>query len=248
MNRRMSDNNHGIMVGVNTWLFGVGALLVGYNAYFGIYKELDSSTGLLGGLTAHHAMMLSSFAIMMAGFFYSLVILKPDLIKHNLERKLMALKIKASQHDDFSDKTTGLHNKGYFLQVTKSYLDECNALDQTLGMLVIQVAGPRDMHVDSMRGVAKCLQRNARDYDVVARIGFDTIAVLTPHILKQDLAAISLRYQTVLAKEPDIPFMVDCKIGYSHNEKKSDSPERILQAAEQSLQVHRRLPGLKAAA
>lgn len=245
MKRRLHDKNSGLMVGVNTWLFGVGALMVGYNAYFGISISAAERKPLLGQLSTADAMMISSFAIMLAGFFYSLIILKPDMLKKQRERKLMALKVKASQHLDFSDKTTGLHNKDYLIQVTRGYLQEFNALDQTLGILVVKISAPRDVHVEALRAVASTLQGTARDYDVVSRIGFDTIAVLVPHIKKQDLVSISNRYHSVLAHSHVMPFMVDCSIGFAANEKNINTAEKVLEIAENNLLINRRLSPLK---
>lgn len=241
MKRRTSDHSRqNLMIGFNTFLFAVGALLVGYNTYLGNQPAAASSASVFGGLTVNDAMMISSFAIMLAGFFYSLAILKPDMLKRHRESKLMTLKVKAAQHEDFTDRFTELHNRAYFVQVLENYLDEYNALDMTLGVLIINVSAGREYRTKALKAAVNAICETVRDYDVIARYSDNQIAVLTPDIHKNDLVAISSRFRTTLANAKGMPFFASSAFGFATNTKKAKSAEEILAAAEEHLQLNRR--------
>ncbi|MDJ0614618.1 MAG: diguanylate cyclase [Rhizobiaceae bacterium] len=250
MKRRASDNNHQYMIGINTWLFGVGAILVGYNAYVGLPLDGGNRQAIFADLTQAEALTVSSFAIMMAGFFYSLIVLKPDMLMRNRERKLIALKAEAGRHSDFSDPFTGLSNLQYFKLVMDSYLEEAIALDKTLGVLVIEVNAQSTYYKDAMLNVANTIESTARDYDVVAKIDLNKIAVLTPNIAAHDLVAISNRYQAVLSGQMSSIARYDCIIGFAASNKTANTSESIIEVALNNLTVNRRLsaPHLRAVA
>lgn len=242
MNRRTADKSkQNLMITVNTCLFAVGAILVGYNTYFGVSRAAADRTSFLGGMSVNDAMLLSSFAIMLSGFFYSLAILKPDMLKRNRERKLMLLKVDASKHHDFIDAPTGLPNLQYLIQVMSNYLEEYNAMDQTLGVLIIRVYADKGYQLDAMKAAANALNGTARDYDVVASTSFDKLAVLTPDIQSNDLFAISSRYHSVLKQAKGMPYMATFSIGFAANNKTNNTAIEVLDVAEQNLQINKRL-------
>ncbi len=241
MKRRQSDNNHQVMIGINTWLFGVGAILVGYNAYFGLPLDGGNREAIFADLTQAEALTVSSFAIMMAGFFFSLIVLKPDMLMRNRERKLIALKAEAGRHSDFCDPLTGLSNLEYFKLVMESYLEESIALDKTLGVLIIEVNAQSSYYKDAMLNVASSIQGTARDYDVVAKLDLNKIAVLTPDIAAHDLASISNRYRAVLGGQMSSMGRYECVIGFAASNKKVNTPDMIIDVALNNLAVTRRL-------
>jgi len=241
MKRRSSDNNHKVMIGINTWLFGVGAMIVGYNSYQGLPLDGGDRVAIFANLTQAEALTVSSFAIMMAGFFYSLIVLKPDMLIRNRERKLIALKAEAGRHSDYNDPLTGLPNLTYFKLVMDSYLEETLALDKTLGILVIEVNAQSTFHKDAMLNVAQLLEATARDYDVVAKIGLNKIAVLTPNIATHDLVAISNRYKATFSGAASTLARYECNIGFAASSKKNNTSESILDVALSNLAVTRRL-------
>ena len=241
MRRRSSDNNHEIMIGINTWLFGVGATLMGYHAYFGVPLDDGSRPAIFANLTQAEAITVSSFAIMMAGFFYSLVVLKPDMLKRNRERKLIALKAEAARHSDYIDPLTGLSNLDYFKRAVDSYLEETIALDKTLGVLIIEVSAQSTYYKDAMQNVVSELRGTARDYDVIAKYDLNKIAVLTPDINARDLVSISNRYRSLFSGRISSVGGYNCSIGSASSSKKLNSTQAILDVALSNVAVSRRL-------
>lgn len=241
MRRRSSDNNHEIMIGINTWLFGVGATLMGYHAYYGVPLDDGNRPAIFANLTQAEAITVSSFAIMMAGFFYSLVVLKPDMLKRNRERKLIALKAEAERHTDYVDPLTGLSNFDYFKRAVDSYLEETIALDKALGVLIIEVNAQSTYYKDAMHNVVSALRGTARDYDVIAKYDLNKIAVLTPDIHSRDLTSISIRYRSLFSGRISAVGGYNCSIGFASSSKKMNTSQAIINGALNNLVVTRRL-------
>ncbi|MEM9279561.1 MAG: diguanylate cyclase, partial [Pseudomonadota bacterium] len=201
-----------------------------------------------GSFTQKDGIMLSSFAIMLAGFFYSLAILKPDMLKRNRERQLMKLKVRAAQHEDLVDKATDLYNGNYFLQILKTYLTEFNALNETLGLVLIEVKSSRPHLEKDIRTIADSISGTARDYDVIARLDNNLIAILTPHIMEVDIKSIVERFQKVVAAKEGISATCEYSFGTATNSKTVNAPVMLVEAAAQSLQIGKRLNPVKLAA
>ncbi len=246
--RRRAQDQKNYMIGVNTWLFAVGAILAGYNTYVNLPSAKSVGGFVIGSFTQLDGLMLSSFAIMLSGFFYSLVILKPDMLKRNRERQLMKLKVLAVEHDDFKDRATKLYNGQYFHQLLNKYLEEFNALDETMGITLIEVqSSTMDLDQD-IKSIADTLSATIRPYDVVARIDNNLVAVLTPYIKPEDIHTICTRFTNVILSGNNLSNTCRIYTGTSINDKVVNKTQRLLMVAVKNLQVGKRLAADKLAA
>ena len=248
MKKRRAADKKNYMVGINTWLFAIGAILVGYNTYINLPATQGDGGFVLGNFTQRDGIMLSSFAIMMAGFFYSLAILKPDMLKRHREHQLMKLKVKAAQHNDFVDPDTDLHNGNYFLPVVKSYLTEFTAANEILGLVLVEIDAPNNALDDCMKKVAAGIAGTARDYDVIARLDRKLLVVLTPYIRETDITSISDRYKKVLSETQDLPPQCYLSFGTAINENNVTTPTKLVEVAARNLQIGKRLNSIQIAA
>ncbi|MEM9329677.1 MAG: diguanylate cyclase [Pseudomonadota bacterium] len=244
MKKRAVDQKN-YMVGVNTWLFAMGALLVGYNAYIGLPAKAGDGHLIWGNFSQKDAVMVSSLAIMLAGFFYSVAILKPDILKRNRERQLMKLKVMATQHCDFIDDSTQLYNGEYFLQILKAYLDEFKSVDRTLGLIMVEIKSDKSRLEDDLQLVAAALDTVARDYDVISRLDENLIAILTPHIVKTEFTPILTRFQKAVSASKDLPEDCICSFGTAINSDETNTPAQMVESAAQSLHIAKRLNPFK---
>lgn len=247
MKRRARDQKN-YMVGINTWLFAVGAVLAGYNTYINLPTTVGDGSIVWANFTQKDGIMVSSFAIMMAGFFYSLAILKPDMLKRNRERQLMKLNMEAVHHEELFDSSTELYNGEYLVKILKSYLDEFNAVNETIGLIIIELQSPPLGLNVKLKSAAQAIASTARDYDVVTRLDGNLLAVVTPHITSADLSSISNRFLKHIMADEKLQNNCKLSIGTASNDEQIKTAQALIEAAAKSLQIGKRLnPNLMAA-
>ena len=241
MKRRKADHRRKMLIAVNTWLFGMGAMLVAYNAYIALPEGGAVNAYLVGDISQREAVTLSSFAMMLAGFFYSLVILKPELLRRSRQMKLITLDLDGQGREEFLDKMTHLPNRAYFDKAIDFYLEECAAIDEIVGVFAIRVRCNHECYVEAMRLVSKRIRDAARDSDLVARVDTSTFAIIMPHMKKADFPLIAERFQSALGQPQPKPFMYTCKIGFAASGRKAKTKEVIMGDLEANLQQSQHL-------
>ena len=241
MKRRAIDKQKNYMVIINTCLFAVGAVLVFYNWYVGFAQRKDDAISAISQLTLNDTLLLSTVAILIGGLFYSMVILRPDFAKRQREKELLQLTIEATHHDDYSDAITGRYNGLFFQKTLSSYLAEFNLANQSLGLLFVEIINRDDVPHDILRAVGDTLANTARDYDIVARVGLNRFAVITPYIQPEDLRSISGRFQMKLQQAESISEGYEFSIGTAFNDANAQTVDTIQDAASKSLTLNKRL-------
>lgn len=249
MKRRAIDKDSRLMIGINTWLFGVGAVLVAahFISELGSLSELTLSS--IFAFSFSQVTQLSTFAILMAGCFYSLVIIRPDVARRRREKEMLKLEVEAAEEKSFVDSFTGLYNHHFFERSLNTHLQEARATDVGIGLLLIQLENLRDFsNVDGknledeiIKAIGNNLLDTARDYDVIARVGIKKFAVLTTKIQENDLISISNRFGKVIAatrlNEAHAP--VEFNVGFGFY--KRQSAEEFMVSTNQHLKIVKRL-------
>ncbi|HSO46647.1 MAG TPA: diguanylate cyclase [Rhizobiaceae bacterium] len=130
------------------------------------------------------------------------------MIKRSRQEKAQFHNLAASLEVQAStDPLTGLHNRRYFEQALQEYLTQFNAKRMPLGLLVFDLdhfKKVNDTHGHDagdmvLREVALRLRAITRDSDVVARIGGEEFAVITPYATEEQLMAVAERYRTMIS-------------------------------------------------
>lgn len=238
MKRRTLDKNKGYMIIINTCLFAIGSVMV-FIHWFQSIAEQDFITSLKE-LALNDTALVSTVTIMIAGLFYSIVILRPEAAKRQREKELLQLTMEATQHKDYLDAATGFYNKLYFEKTLDTYLTEFTETEEKLGLFIIEVVSIGETKNDILKDIGNTLINTARSYDVIAKISQTKFAIITPHIKANDMAAISKRLHQKLMEEINTSGF-RFPIGYASNQDSQHSSETILNAANSNLQINRRL-------
>lgn len=241
MKRRAQDKQKNYMVIINTWLFGLGSVLVFYHWYIGIAQKNKDILTSITELTVNDKILLSTVALMIGGLFYSIVILRPDLAKRQREKELLALTIEATHHTDYTDRSTGFYNHLYFEKTLNSYLCEFNVHDKNLGIFFVDIIADNVIPDELLSDIGNTLINTARDYDIVARIGMNRFGVITPHIKPEDLISIRNRFMAKLQEIENLDQEYSFSIGKAFNEEASNTLETIQQSANNSSSLNKKL-------
>lgn len=232
------QGNHGAMVTFNTWFFGISALVLGAGYVMRVLVDGGMLPGLYGSRFFDFA-LIGSFLLMLCGLIHSTFVLKPYLRHRINEQKLIALKANASRHEDFTDKTTGLNNKSFLLSLTEEYVKSQEGSLRGVGVIVVHVSCPMEMHVETLRLVAACLLGKVRDYDVVARVGFDEIAITAPNVDRSDLSNIASRFKSAIHRCEQLPLMTDFTLGLAVSDETLSNARLVLAAAKEDMSQNR---------
>jgi len=110
---------------------------------------------------------------------------------------------KSFEKQAVTDALTELPNRRYFEGAFEAYLKEFNSLDQSFGLMVLDLdyfKSVNDNHGHDigdlvLREVALRLSAITREHDIVARLGGEEFAVITPFASHSQLLAIAERYR-----------------------------------------------------
>jgi len=226
------------MIIVNTCLFAIGSMLV-----FIHWLQGAAEQGVITSfkeLVVNDTTLLSTVTIMIAGLFYSIVILRPEAAKRQREKELLRLTMEATEHDDYIDAPTGFYNNFYFEKTLKTYLTEFEETEEKLGLFIVEVVSIGEVETDILKDIGSTLINTARGYDVIAKISQTKFAIITPHIKSNDMVSISKRLHGKLVQEVNLSGF-RFPIGYASNETGQHTIQALLKAANSNLQVNRRL-------
>jgi GGDEF domain-containing protein len=235
------------MVTVNTWLFGIGSLLIGYNAYLGLPADAETSN-IFASFTVKDASILSSLSIMIAGVFYSLVILRPEMKRNFRETRLLELQEQAAHGNEYTDRVTGLNNRVYFEKTLDCYTEKSRINDETIGIFGFRVRSDPDHYLHAMRLIGGLIKTTARDGDIVAKIDANTIAILMPDMQTEDFLAISSRFQSAIVDNRSREYYCSCTIGFTSTSRDNQTRDALLDSLENSFKINKRLAESKSAA
>lgn len=252
MKRRTSDNKF-ILIKINTLLFGVSAALLSYNWYLMFAKGYVGSITSIIQLDNGRFILPLLIAILLAGFFYSLTVLRPDAARLHREKRLMELEMRAAKKRAFFDRVTGLHNYLFFEQSMKTCLKNSAKSKTHLGIILFDFESLEEPNAEQglswmdsyLADVGKCLVKSARENDVVARVGNARLAILLPQIQIHDLRSIYKRFGNTIAKSVTPSGIASDEfifsIGYSFDFEDVNTPDALFTAAVNSLVVRKRL-------
>lgn len=129
------------------------------------------------------------------------------MIKRNRHEKAQMQDLAASMEvQATTDTLTGLHNRRYFETALQQYLDQFHKMGALLGLLVFDLdhfKKVNDTHGHDagdmvLREVALRLKAITRENDIVARIGGEEFAVITPFANQEQLLAVAERYRSMI--------------------------------------------------
>jgi diguanylate cyclase (GGDEF)-like protein len=111
------------------------------------------------------------------------------------------------EHAALTDGLTGMQNRRYFDDALKEYLEEFRRIGKPVGLMILDLdhfkqvndTHGHDVGDEVLRAVAKCLKDMTRYHDVVARLGGEEFAVVTPNMDAELLARFAERIRKAVA-------------------------------------------------
>jgi diguanylate cyclase (GGDEF)-like protein len=191
-------------------------------------------------------LMLSTLALLMAGFFHSIMILYPEFMKKDKEISTCNEHRKQLQEQVMIDALTGIHNRRFFDLSLRAYLKEFEGVDARLGLLLFDLDNFKiinDTHGHNagdqvLITIASILKDNSREHDVVVRLGGDEFAVITNCSDKAQLTNIANRLQREIGETNidlgKVVLQPKISIGVATNQESNDAKE-LFELADQRL-------------
>ncbi len=230
----------------NTVLFGVAAGLIGYS-----WLKFPAATPVVElnsgeWWTTNEQLMLSTIALLLGGFFHSIVILYPEFLKKDAQISNGKQVEKELRHQAMNDTLTGIHNRRYFDESLKSYLEEFEIAGASLGLLLLDLdhfKSINDTHGHKigdlvLKNIATKLVENTREMDVVARIGGEEFAVITRCADCRQLVKIAERYRSLISGitlwQGNTAIRPTVSIGIATS-RDSNHPEELLSIADERM-------------
>ena len=227
----------------NTVLFGVAAGLIGYCWLKYSFNTEALHAEASGWWTMNEKLMLSTVALLLGGFFHSILIMYPEFVKRDEEISTSKKVEKELRFQVMNDSLTGIHNRRYFDESLKSYLDEFELAGVGLGLLVLDIDHFKSINDNFghkigdqvLKDIANKLKQNTRQHDVVARIGGEEFAVITQCANCEQLLKIAERYRVAIGEiavtHENTVIKPTVSIGIATN-KDSTVPEELLNIAD----------------
>jgi two-component system cell cycle response regulator len=227
----------------NTVLFGVAAGLIGYCWLKYSFNTQALHADASGWWTMNEKLMLSTIALLLGGFFHSILIMYPEFIKRDEEISTSKKVEKELRKQVMNDSLTGIHNRRYFDESLKSYLDEFELVGAGLGLLVLDIDHFKSINDNFghkigdqvLKNIATILKENTRKLDVIARIGGEEFAVIAQCDNRDQLVKIAERYRIaiggIVVSHENTAIKPTVSIGIATN-KDSNIPQELLNIAD----------------
>lgn len=111
------------------------------------------------------------------------------------------------EHAALTDSLTGMHNRRYFDDALREYLDEFRRIGKPVGLMILDLDNFKavndthghDVGDEVLRAIATCLREFTRYHDVVARLGGEEFAVIAPNLDDGMLTKLAERIRTAIA-------------------------------------------------
>ena len=217
---------------VNTALFATGALMLLICLYYSIF-DTESFTMKTGGLFSFgDKLMIYGFSSMFAGLLFSILVVSPVMKRNRQERFKMDRRAESLQKQATTDPLTGMHNRRYFEEALKGYLIEFNKIGATLGLLILDLDHFKNVNDNYghdvgdlvLKEVALRMRAICREHDVVARLGGEEFALITPYANMDQLLAVAERYRQMVEalaiKTGNVIIRPTVSIGVATNESR----------------------------
>jgi two-component system, cell cycle response regulator len=202
---------------------------------------------LQSSLSASALLLALALLMLVVALAVFILIIIPFIRQNRMEKAQIhnlaaTLEVQAS-----TDPLTGLNNRRYFENALQQYLVEFNRTRSPLGLLVFDLdhfKKVNDTHGHDagdmvLREVALRLRAITRDNDVVARIGGEEFAVITPFANREQLMAVAERYRTMISalnvNVGKVVLKPTISIGVATNETGVRDASELFKAADQKL-------------
>lgn len=229
------------------------------------YDFLQTSAGLAQGpaplqrIAYLNKLLFATGVLLATALFFGTFFIYP-LIRQQVkeEGKLRAMTVSLSARSEtleqaaLTDALTGMQNRRYFDDALKEYLGEFRRVGRPIGLMILDLdhfkqvndTHGHDVGDEVLRAVANCLKDMTRYHDVVARLGGEEFAVVTPNMDAELLARFAERIRKAIAamsiQSGNIRLKVTASVGLAVWDRK-ESAEDFYRRADRQLYEAKRL-------
>jgi diguanylate cyclase (GGDEF)-like protein len=184
-----------------------------YGQLQNIATDLDA-TSRVDKIVYLNKLLFVTGALLATALFFGTFFIYP-LIRGQVreEGKLRAMTVSLSARSQtleqaaLTDGLTGMQNRRYFDDALREYLQEFRRIDRPVGLMILDLdhfklvndTHGHDVGDEVLRAVATCLRGMTRYHDVVARLGGEEFAVVTPNMDVELLARFAERIRKAIA-------------------------------------------------
>mgnify|MGYP001055547961 CR=1 FL=1 len=196
--------------------------------------------------------------LLTTAFFFGIFFIYP-LIRAQVreEGKLRAMTLSLSARSEtleqaaLTDGLTGMQNRRYFDDALREYLGEFRRVGRPIGLMILDLdhfkqvndTHGHDVGDEVLRTVANCLKGLTRYHDVVARLGGEEFAVVTPNMDADKLARFAERIRKAIAAMPiqsgNVRLKVTASVGLAVWDRKETAEEFYRRADRQLYEAKR---------
>ena len=245
MLKRKTDNSSSMLM-FNTIFLGIGAGLV-ILAWFAQISEINFNSILEPeNWSKSDRLLAATLAVLLAGLFHSLVIIYPNHVHNQKERRLAAEKANRLETMAMNDGLTGISNRAYFDAALVAYFEEFDKTAAAFGLFLMDLDNFKSINDTFghsagdmvLKKVAEQISILAREYDVIARVGGEEFAILAPYATGADLKSIGERYRKRIEnmelnwEGKSLPITIS--VGIASNQK-TDTANQIYLTADKRL-------------
>jgi diguanylate cyclase (GGDEF)-like protein len=194
----------------------LAAGLVTLHAYDFLQSIADrfSSPSRIDDIAYLNRLLFATGVLLATALFFGVFFIYPLIRRQAKEEgKLRAMTESLSarsetlEHAALTDGLTGMQNRRYFDDALKEYLEEFRRIGKPVGLMILDLdhfklvndTHGHDVGDSVLRAVAKCLKDMTRYHDVVARLGGEEFAVVTPNMDAELLSRFAERIRKEIA-------------------------------------------------
>lgn len=175
--------------------------------------ELHTASGL-NKVIYLNKLLFATGVLLATALFFGIFFIYPLIRKQATEEgKLRAMTVSLSarsetfEHAALTDGLTGMQNRRYFDDALKEYLEEFRRIEKPVGLMILDLdhfkqvndTHGHDVGDEVLKAVANCLKDMTRYHDVVARLGGEEFAVVTPNMDADLLGKFAERIRKAIA-------------------------------------------------
>ena len=184
-----------------------------YGQLQGIATDFDTASRV-SKIVYLNKLLFVTGALLATALFFGVFFIYP-LIRGQVreEGKLRAMTVSLSARSQtleqaaLTDGLTGMQNRRYFDDALREYLEEFRRIDRPVGLMILDLdhfkqvndTHGHDVGDEVLRAVATCLRGMTRYHDVVARLGGEEFAVVTPNMEIELLGRFAERIRKAIA-------------------------------------------------
>lgn len=194
-------------------------LLMGLVVLGGVFSwaAFSAATGgvVIGGIDTSAKFAFMGLVLAMLSVVCGLGLIYPIMSRGLRERgklqemtESLSVRSLSLEHAAVTDGLTGMYNRRYFDDALSEYLNAFGQIGKPIGMVILDLdhfkivndTHGHDVGDEVLRQVAECLQVFTRYHDVLARLGGEEFAILSPNITERQLYNLSDRIRQAISE------------------------------------------------